>query len=460
MANRRNENDIDGLPASQTATAYFSHGLPTPLTGATLTPLWSPLEAARSETTSNPASIKGKNKRTRSDTEKVDDEQAAAPKVIAGPQVIHRDHHRHPSPLWISTIPGLPDDPAPRTLGRPFNIFKAILRHPNLFFQFAMCLPPKAFMDLYAIDKEFHYRLNRYSVSIIHDYAQYHAPEAAHIFNWVFYHDLCISDPMLKPMDDRSHLARDIPSFRWVNMVLFRDEVVKEIVFRLALEGHRVPPGTNVTLMKFWLLMEQRYQMARQAFLRDRSVWTNGDIFRFHIFLIKLDMHFSCPVQGQGICALSHLLLTQKSLSRLRNLLVGEESMEYDDLEEMVIRTYLRSELDLEAHPGLNDEVENGIPEEEWGVLRREGWHWEGKPMRSAVDLVIFEGLRRQLHLERYLLDFVMCGFVYEDTGKNVPIPRKHFQDKGFFLPKEGRPQEEDIDMVTRKLDELCGMEK
>ena len=45
------------------------------------------------------------------------------------------------------------------------------------------------------------------------------------------------------------------------------------------------------------------------------------DIIFFHLFLVKLDMRLSDPIFGNGMCELSHMLLTQKSLSLLYKVL-------------------------------------------------------------------------------------------------------------------------------------------
>lgn len=77
------------------------------------------------------------------------------------------------------------------------------------------------------------------------------SPHAALIFSWIMFPELCISDPLLKPMDGRSHLARDIPSLRWTKMVIYRDRVTRGISTHPGPEGHRFPRGTRVTLTKF-----------------------------------------------------------------------------------------------------------------------------------------------------------------------------------------------------------------
>jgi hypothetical protein len=379
------------------------------------------------------------------------------------PQIIRRHHSRLKPPgslpPWTLASEYLPESslqgvhnsdaltPYPVTPRPPFNIFKAILRHPNLFFQFALRLPVDTMMDLYAIDKEFHYRLNKYSISILYDHALYHAPIATSVFSPVLYPDLVISDPVLKPMDGRVHLARDIPSFRWTKMVFYRDRVVREILTMLALEGHRVPAQTETVLCKFWVIMELRTQALREAFLRDPLIWSNDDIHIFQLFLTKLDMRFSHPVQGQGSGQLSHMLLTQKSLTALRDVLAGKwwtcgggQRLDYQDVEEMVIKTYVSDDLDTDTHPWLDDEIENDIPPWLWGLLSRENFEVDGTSMDSCVDLVVFEGLRRRLHVQRWYLDFVLYGYVDVKSGKNIPAPRKWRGDSEIKVPERGWP--------------------
>lgn len=346
----------------------------------------------------------------------------------------------------------------------PFNIFKAILRHPNLFFQFALRLPLDTMMDLYAIDKEFHYRLNKYSISIIYDHALYHAPIAASIFSPIMYPDLVISDPVLKPMDGRVHLARDIPSFRWTKMVFYRYKIVREILTLLALDGHRVPAATETVLCKFWVVMELRTQAMREAFLRDPLIWSNAEIHIFQLFLAKLDMRFSHPVQGQGSSELSHMLLTQKSLTTLRNVLAGKvdnnvpQRLDYDDIQDMAIKTYISDDLDTDTHPWLDDEFENGIDPQFWGLLSRENYDVEGQSMDSCVDLVVFEGIRRRLHVEKWYLDFILYGYVDPETGENTLAPKIWRGDKEVKVLERGLPGEQDKRIVIKEFEVNLGI--
>jgi hypothetical protein len=358
-----------------------------------------------------------------------------------GPQIVRRHHHRRRN--IAATVWGVEAPPPPSTPSQPpaphgglpgayrffsgpraaFNIYKSLLRHPNLFFQFCIRLPYASIVSLYAIDKEFHYRLNKYSVGLIHEYALYRAPIASKIFAWILYPELCISDPMLRPMDGRAWLARDVPGFRWVGMVLHRQRVVRGILTCLAVEGHRVPRSAFAVLCKFWGVMECKTTKLREAFLQDKAIWSDEEVLGFQLFLVKLDMRFSDPILGNGVGELSHMLLTQKGLGMLYKVLTGEMKLDYDKVTDLLVRTYLSDDLDLDTHPWLDDEIDNGVPEECWGLMSREGWHMDGKRMESAVDMVITEGIRRELDVQKYYLDFVLCGFIDEE-GDNLPIPR------------------------------------
>ncbi|KAF1969617.1 hypothetical protein BU23DRAFT_582526 [Bimuria novae-zelandiae CBS 107.79] len=371
---------------------------------------------------------------------------------LTAPSIVRRHRHRRENvaaSVWGPSVPGADS-------AQPFSVYKAILRHPNIFFQFAIRLPPKAMIDLYSIDKEFHYRFNKYSTSIINDYATYHCPKAAYIFSWVFFPELCISDPMLRPMDGRPHLARDIPSLRWTKMVMYREHVIKSILTILAIDGHRVPRETNTTLMKFWLLMEMNTSSLRSAFLSDKTIWADQDIYFFHLLSMKLDMYFNHPVRGHGMVDLSHMMLTQKTLTPLYKMLAGHETMDYDDGVDLMIKTYHEMDLDLDENPWLADEVETGIPTEESGILMKEGWDPEGDRMDSPVDMVGMEGVRRGLDTQMYLIDFLTYGYYDREAKQNIAAPRRWWGEEKVGTPPEPWPVEEVRKHMIERLNERC----
>jgi hypothetical protein len=144
----------------------------------------------------------------------------------------------------------------------------------------------------------------------------------------------------------------------------------------------------------------------------------------------------------------------------LWKVLSGRLKLDYDKTTDILVRTYLLEDLDIDAQPWLDDEIDNGVPEEEWGLLCREGWHMDGLRMDPAVDMVITEGIRRGLNVQQHLLDFVLYGFVDEKTGKNVPMPRQLRRDRSVVLPSEGWPGKREKEKAIMGLDERFGIRR
>ncbi|RMZ68296.1 histidine kinase group [Pyrenophora seminiperda CCB06] len=403
---------------------------------------------------------KGKNKRTAEDNLSTTTMKNSPPRIVSR----HRNRRTNiATEFWGPEIPEDDDDtPMPDANSvpippRPFNIYKAMLRHSNLFFQLVLRMPYTELMHLYAIDKEFHYRLNHYSTSLLHDYARRYAPLAGHIFSWVLYPHMCISDPMLRPMDGRSWLARDGPGFRWIGMILWRQKVVRSILTMLSLEGHRLPAGCEATLMKFWCLMEMNRARVRAAFVQDVKIWTNRDLFQFQLFLVKLDMRLSDPILGNGVCQLGSMLLSQKSLSMLWNVLSGKLKLDYNTGSDVILRTYVSEELNFVANPTLDDDENENVPMEEEGILSLEGWNQYGKRMPHAIEMLFAETVRRHLRVEHCLLDFVLYGTADLRTGDNMPMPRLLRRDDGIQLPKLGMPSTKKMQKVIKNMDTAFG---
>jgi hypothetical protein len=84
-------------------------------------------------------------------------------------------------------------------------------------------------------------------------------------------------------------------------------------------------------------------------------------------------------VLGNGICELSHMLLTQKSLTTLFEVLAGKKVIYYDEASDMLVRTYLQEDLDTDTHSWQDNEIENGVPEEDWEFCASRGGIWMGR---------------------------------------------------------------------------------
>ena len=96
--------------------------------------------------TGSPSS-KGKNKRAIDESPPATDRPQQPSKIDSNaPRILRRYQHRRrnvATEVWGPEIPSttspraFADAPAPK---QPFSVYKAILRHPNLFFQFALRL--------------------------------------------------------------------------------------------------------------------------------------------------------------------------------------------------------------------------------------------------------------------------------------------------------------------------------
>jgi hypothetical protein len=151
------------------------------------------------------------------------------------------------------------------------------------------------------------------------------------------------------------------------------------------------------------------------------------------------------------------MLLTQKSLTSMYHLLLGKLTLDYDDATMMLVRTYLSTDLDTDGHPWLENEVDNGVPEQEWGILSREGWLIDGERLEPAIDMVMMEAIRRDLDPQKHLLDWSLYGFFDSHKMENIPAPRKWRRDKKIHVPSEPWPLEQARKNVIGKLDRKIG---
>ena len=81
------------------------------------------------------------------------------------------------------------------------------------------------------------------------------APRADKIYPWRCYKSLCVKDPVLRQklrlqgkeaeMKVKHSDLRDVPSLKWLQMVVWREGVTKDMLIQLASNGLRCPFGTH-----------------------------------------------------------------------------------------------------------------------------------------------------------------------------------------------------------------------
>jgi len=141
------------------------------------------------------------------------------------------------------------------TVGRR-DLFSTIAVYPELAIEVAKHLPVHDLVSLYAISKPFHGVVNGHMAHCMRVCAEYNAPESARVFMFPLYENLCVSVPVCdSPLSIPAH-TRKVPSLKWLQMVIYKERAVREILACMARQGHRMPKGMGFSLKKMWLTME------------------------------------------------------------------------------------------------------------------------------------------------------------------------------------------------------------
>ena len=270
-------------------------------------------------------------------------------------------------------------------------------------------------ISLYAISRDFHFLVNKRFTTLILLQAKHKAPESASVFVHRVYKSLCHRDPGGRANQVREGEVRWVPTFRWLRMILFREQVVAEILALMASEGHHMPLGTSLTLKKIWFTIDIADNTRRTGFLHNATFWRDEDLFLATEFIIKLDMRLTHPVSGNGDPGLRRMLLGQRSLSTLWRVLKREEMRTQLDMLRMMVRWCYVS-------PFPTSEDIMGIPPHEFGCLQWEGWGARGHfhKMLQIDELVMREGIRRGLDLHECWLDMMLDGYVDKETWTDI----------------------------------------
>ena len=179
----------------------------------------------------------------------------------------------------------------------------AIIAHPDLLLTFVSYLSIPSLISLYAISRPFHYLFNRSQTAMILSCMRTWAPDSETVFPWRCYQALCIKDPHLRQKSSWQHhlpqaryeTFRDVPSIRWLQMVIWRHAICKDMLIKLAVKGLRCPRGTLDTLKRLWFLIDLPLNAHRIALARTASYISSHNIYCATMFFLKVDMLFTDP---------------------------------------------------------------------------------------------------------------------------------------------------------------------
>jgi hypothetical protein len=312
------------------------------------------------------------------------------------------------------------------------DFFSDLANFPELIIELAKHLKMEDHISLYAISKDFHQILNESLSYCMRGYAEHNAPESAKVFVFTFYDSLCVLDPVGRPHPIKSNTVRKVPGLRWLQMVIYREKTVRDILACMARQGHRMPKGMSLSLKKLWLLMEIATTACRSLFIHSKF-FTNWDIYHIQMFIVKLDMRFNDPIDGSGDTTLRKLFLGQRSLTPLCKLL---KRTAYTDVTE-VIKMGIRYAYDIQPeHRGM---PMWGIPPQEIGIGHLEGWGVGKVHLRRPDELVVMEAVRRSLGLKDHIMVMVLWGYVDPITGQDIKVT----DEEKYMSDDEEKPRDQ-----------------
>ena len=311
----------------------------------------------------------------------------------------------------------------PTVVKPPFNIFQELLKHQDLTLSFICLLPIDDFIGLYAISKDLHTMVNRNATTFMKHYARVNAPGCSQIFQFRFYGKLCMKDPTPRPNDDRPSEIRSVPTFRWLRMIVFRHNIVRDMILTMAADGMRMPEQTHLAIKKCWFLLDLPYNNNRVAIIHNTTFWTDQDLYRATLWFVKIDMLFGDPITGTGNeVDLRKLLFAQRSLTVLWRALRRELLQTELDIMQLYAEAWY-------APPQFSDADGAslmGIPAHLVGRMNHEGWGKGPNRLLRPDELVLRESLRRDLRLDTAVVDMMSYGFVDEQSWNFLPFPGYH----------------------------------
>lgn len=322
----------------------------------------------------------------------------------------------------------------------------------------------KDLIKLYSISRTFHARVNERFQSTILAWAQHKSPAGVKVYLWKTYGKYTIKDPAgktwakdysltdiiprppwagpRKPIPMQNQIRR-VPGFRYLDMLAERETRTRDILACLARAGHRLPKTMHVTLKKIWMLMDMATNALRRAWIHNRELWTDQDLYNAQMFWIKLQMRFNEPIFGPKSRTLAQTFLgSRKGLTPLWKLLRRKAYTNPEEVIQQRLRYYVRES--FTQHYLLIGEAFFGVNPTELGEEHKEGWGAGNLHMLRPDELVIEECVRRRIDgvIKKHLVFMVFWGHVDWKGRRNlVPTEEEMYMSDDELppLPDKGK---------------------
>lgn len=287
--------------------------------------------------------------------------------------------------------------------GPTYDILSGLIDRPEIMELVARWLDPDSLCNLYCVSKRFHFLMNTKYQYCIKNSASVWAPFGRKVFPFHAFRDLCIQDPASRPIPHKPTRVRHIPGINYLKMIVGRQNIVDGILIVLDKAGHRLPRDAHITLQKIWFTMSIPGNGARIGLLHNRNYWTDSDLFLATHFFLKLDMHFTDPVDGAGEHVLRDVFLSKNSLLPLHKLLHGE----YTPLQ--IVQHFVAFDYRVPAtQRGLPI---FGIPAHLVGQGCVEGWGAGKERALGIGEGVMLKSIKRGMNMNQYYMDMMLYGW-------------------------------------------------
>lgn len=256
------------------------------------------------------------------------------------------------------------------------------------------------FANLYAASKRFHRFVKANPQCITTSVAFVHFPESALIWPYACYREVSteIRRSRQAPNSEQDNAGETVsllPSLKWLRMLSFRDDVVKEIMELFSKCGFTLTPRCEGVLRKIWFLMDIPDTRRRASTIQNKYLWSDWEIFHAIFIFAQIESLFTGHRTGTPRAGIRRLLMGQKNLLLLRDALKGEALQTHYEM----LREYMRwryRPLPHEANMNLF-----GVPPGQAGLLQWENYGRTGSRVRiqRPDELILRECARRQLDM-------------------------------------------------------------
>lgn len=316
------------------------------------------------------------------------------------------------------------------------NLLSSLCSNVEIATELGKHLRPSDIVNLFSVCKTFNIVVNGYMMSTVRTWINHRCPEAGRIFPFKFYRRHLISDPMERTWEDihqgKEHNipasqaleVRFVPGLKYLQLVMGRDRYCREIIAIMARNGHRTPPTMYSTLLRLWLLMDLSTTNHRMAMLHNSNFWSDYDLYNGQLFIVKLSLLFNDPVYGPCSNDLLHLILGQKGLYPLWQLLFRKRFTRLSEIIELKCRYNWEvpdEHVDCFIESKGTHRFHN-VPFPEIGIHHLEGWgtNPSRKHLMRADELIPYEAILRGLALDQHIRAMMRWGVFDHQTGENL----------------------------------------